>query len=152
VFNPFTEVIDESDDFTLIESARGGRLEALGKLILRPQAWMYNIAARMVFHPQDAEEVTQEVLVRAVTRLNTFRGDSSSRTWLYHITANHVLNMKRRGGELRPQMFASYAAAISDTPGPDLPDPKSVPVDVPLLVEEAKIGCTTGIAHPSRVV
>jgi RNA polymerase sigma factor (sigma-70 family) len=99
----------------------------------------------MVFHPQDAEEVTQEVLIKAVTRLSTFRGDSTFRTWLYRIAANHVLNMRRRGGELRSQTFASYAAAINDTPDLDLHDPKSVPVDVPLLVEEAKIGCTTGM-------
>jgi RNA polymerase sigma factor (sigma-70 family) len=145
VFNPFTEVVDEADDLALIAAARGGGLDALEKLILRHQAWVYNIAVRMVFHPQDAEEVTQEVLIKAVTRLSTFRGDSTFRTWLYRITANHVLNMKRRGGELRPQTFTSYAAAINDTPDLDLPDPRSVPVDVPLLVEEAKIGCTTGM-------
>ncbi len=145
MFNPFTEVVDEADDLALIAAARGGGLDALEKLILRHQAWVYNIAVRMVFHPQDAEEVTQEVLIKAVTRLSTFRGDSTFRTWLYRITANHVLNMKRRGGELRPQTFTSYAAAINDTPDLDLPDPRSVPVDVPLLVEEAKIGCTTGM-------
>ncbi len=145
MFNPFTEVIDESDELALVESARGGELQALEKLILRHQAWVYNIAVRMVFHPHDAEEVTQEVLIKAVTRLSTFRADSTFRTWLYRITANHVLNMKRRGGELRPQTFASYAAAINDTPDLDLPDPKSVPVDVPLLVEEAKLSCTTGM-------
>src|SRR5262249_61140970 len=65
--------------------------------------------------------------------------------WLYRITANHVLNMKRRGGETPPQTFVTYAAAINDTPDLDLPDPRSVSVDVPLLVEEAKIACTTGI-------
>jgi DNA-directed RNA polymerase specialized sigma24 family protein len=89
--------------------------------------------------------VTQEVLIKAVTRLSTFRGESKFRTWLYRLTANHVLNMKRRGGETPPQTFAGYAAAINSTPDLDLPDPKSVPVDVPLLVEEAKIACTTGM-------
>src|SRR5689334_11280273 len=99
----------------------------------------------MVFHAQDAEEVTQEVLIKAITRLSTFQGESQFRTWLYRITANHVLNMKRRGGEAEALNFFSYAAAINDTPDLDLPDPKSVPVDVPLLVEEAKISCTTGM-------
>lgn len=145
MFNPFTEVIDESDDLALVSAANGGNLESLEKLILRHQAWVYNIAVRMVFHPQDAEEVTQEVLIKAITRLSTFRGDSTFRTWLYRIAANHVLNMKRRGGELRPQTFSTYAAAINDTPDLDLPDPNSVPVDVPLLVEEAKLTCTTGM-------
>jgi DNA-directed RNA polymerase specialized sigma24 family protein len=85
------------------------------------------------------------VLIKAITRLSTFQGESQFRTWLYRITANHVLNMKRRGGETEAQTFSSYAAAINDTPDLDLPDPKSVPVDVPLLVEEAKISCTIGM-------
>ncbi len=143
--NPFTEFVDESTDTDLIEQARHGSREALEKLVLRHQAWIYNIAVRMVFHSQDAEEVTQEVLIKAITRLSTFQGESLFRTWLYRITANHVLNMKRRGGENEPQTFSSYADAINEIPDLDLPDPKSVPVDVPLLVEEAKIACTTGM-------
>jgi RNA polymerase sigma factor (sigma-70 family) len=145
VFNPFTEVIDESADFELILEAKKGNREALEKLVLRHQAWIYNIAVRMVFHPQDAEEVTQEVLIKAITRLSTFQGDSQFRTWLYRITANHVLNMKRRGAEMQPLTFSGYADAINETPDLDLPDPKSVPVDLPLVVEEAKIACTTGM-------
>ena len=143
--NPFTEVVDESTDTDLIEQARHGSGEALEKLVLRHQAWIYNIAVRMVFHSQDAEEVTQEVLLKAITRLSTFQGESQFRTWLYRITANHVLNMKRRGGEIEAQTFSTYADAINDTPELDLPDPKSVPVDVPLLVEEARISCTMGM-------
>jgi RNA polymerase sigma factor (sigma-70 family) len=143
--NPFTETVDESTDTDLIEQAKHGSREALEKLVLRHQAWIYNIAVRMVFHSQDAEEVTQEVLIKLITRLSTFQGESQFRTWLYRITANHVLNMRRRGGERVPQTFTSYAEAINETPDLDLPDPKTVPVEVPLLVEEAKISCTTGM-------
>lgn len=143
--NPFIEQIDESTDNDLIEQVRHGSRQALENLVLRHQAWIYNIALRMVFHPQDAEEVTQEVLIKAVTRLSTFQGKSKFRTWLYRITANHVLNMNRRGGETQTLTFSSYADAINDTPDLDLPDPNSVAVDVPLLVEEAKISCTTGM-------
>lgn len=143
--NPFVEAVDESTESELIEQAMLGNHEALEKLILRHQAWIYNIAVRMVFHTQDAEEVTQEVLVKAITRLSTFRGECQFRTWLYRITANHVLNMRRRRGEADAQSFTSYADAINDSPDLDLPDPKSIPVDVPLLVEEAKISCTTGM-------
>ena len=143
--NPFTEVADESIETELIEHAQNGNRQALEKLVLRHQAWIYNIAIRMVFHSQDAEEVTQEVLIKAITRLSTFQANSQFRTWLYRITVNHVLNMKRRGGEKQEQTFASYASAINETPDMDLPDPKSVPVEVPLLVEEAKISCMTGM-------
>ena len=143
--NPFTEIVDESTDCELIEQSKNGSQSAVEKLILRHQAWIYNIAIRMVFHPHDAEEVTQEVLVKAITRLSTFHGESKFRTWLYRIAANHVLNMKRRGGEKETQSFSSYADAINGTPDLDLPDPKSVPVEVPLLIEEAKISCTSGM-------
>jgi RNA polymerase sigma factor (sigma-70 family) len=146
VFNPFSEATEGGAvDAELVEQAKNGDRTALEQLVRRHQAWVYNIAVRMVFQPQDAEEVTQEVLVKVVTRLSTFRGESSFRTWLYRIAANHVLNMKRRGGEVPPQTFETYGAALDMTPDLDLPDPKSVPVDVPLLVEEAKIACTTGM-------
>ena len=145
VFNPFAEITADTDDGELVRQAKDGSRRALEKLILRHQAWIYNIALRMVFQPQDAEEVTQEVLIKAVTRLGSFKGESRFRTWLYRITANHVLNMKRRGGEALPHTFSSYATAINETPDLDLPDPKTVPVDVPLLVEEAKVSCTTGM-------
>src|ERR1700739_1542312 len=74
-----------------------------------------------------------------------FPGNSPFRTWRYRITANHVLNMKRSRGEKESLPFSNYADAINQTPDLELPDPKSVPVDVPMLVEEAKIACTTGM-------
>ena len=144
--NPFSEVTgDDREDVELVRRGKNGDRDALERLILRHQAWIYNIAVRMVFQPQDAEEVTQEVLIKVVTRLSTFQGESKFRTWLYRITANHVINMKRRGGEIQPQTFSTYAAAINNTPDLDLPDRKSVPVDAPLLIEETKIACTTGM-------
>jgi RNA polymerase sigma factor (sigma-70 family) len=145
VYHPFAEVAGDPDDQELVGQAKNGSRAALEELVLRHQAWIYNIALRMVFQPEDAEEVTQEVLIKAITRLGSFKGESKFRTWLYRIAANHVLNMKRRGGESQPQTFSSYAAAINETPDWDLPDPKAVPVDVRLLVEEAKISCTTGM-------
>lgn len=143
--NPFTEVVDESTDTDLIGLAKNGSRDALEKLVLRHQAWVYNIALRMVFQPQDAEEVTQEVLIKVITRLSTFKGESQFRTWLYRIAANHVLNMRRRSTETGVTTFADYGAAIRSTPDADLPDPKSVPVGLPILVEEAKNSCTMGM-------
>jgi RNA polymerase sigma factor (sigma-70 family) len=145
--NPFTEVAgNDQEDDELVRLAKNGDREALERLILRHQAWIYNIAVRMVFQPQDAEEVTQEVLIKAATRLSTFQGQSKFRTWLYRIASNHVLNMRRRGGEAAgDHTFPTYAAAINNTPDSELPDPKSVPVDVPMLVEETKLACTAGM-------
>lgn len=144
--NPFNEVpIDGDNETELVRRALEGEQAALEMLILNHQAWIYNIAMRMVAVPEDAEEVTQEVLIKVITRLSTFQGRSQFRTWLYRITANHVLNMKRRGGEVPAHTFPMYAAAINGTPDLDLPDPKSLPVDTALMVEEVKHACTTGM-------
>src|SRR6201990_1286884 len=146
MFNPFAESSEgEADDVATVERAKGGDRAALEKLVLRHQAWIYNIAVRMVFHPQDAEEVTQEVLVKVITKLSTFKGESKFRTWLYRIAANHVLNMNRHSAETNVTTFADYGAAIDSTPDADLPDPNSLPVALPLLVEETKNSCTMGM-------
>jgi len=122
--NPFAEVLGDHDqENELVRRAQDGDRKALEALVLRHQAWIYNIAVRMVFLPADAEEVTQEVLIKAITRLSTFQGESRFRTWLYRITTNHVLNMRRRGAEAHEQTFSAYAAAINGTPDLDLPDP-----------------------------
>jgi RNA polymerase sigma factor (sigma-70 family) len=123
VFNPFAEVAaGDPPDAELVELARNGDRDALERLVLRHQAWVYNIAVRMVFLPEDAEEVTQEVLVKAITKLSTFRGESQFRTWLYRIAANHVLNLARRSTEVLASSFADYGTAIEDTADLDLPD------------------------------
>jgi RNA polymerase sigma factor (sigma-70 family) len=109
MFNPFSEVAEcDPTDAELLERARNGDRAALESLVLRHQAWIYNIAVRMVFRPHDAEEVTQQVLVKVISRLSTFKGESSFRTWLYRIAANHVLNMKRRSAESLVTTFADY--------------------------------------------
>jgi RNA polymerase sigma factor (sigma-70 family) len=146
VFNPFTELAEgDFTDAQLVEQVNHGDRAALETLILRHQAWIYNLAVRMVFETHDAEEVTQEVLIKVITKLSTFKGESKFRTWLYRITANHVLNMKQRGAERQTTSFAAYGAAIDGTPDLDLPDPSTVAADVPLLVEEAKLSCTMGM-------
>jgi RNA polymerase sigma factor (sigma-70 family) len=144
--NPFAEDIgNEADELELIERAKEGDRAALEKLLLRHQAWVFNIAVRMVFQPEDAAEVTQEVLIKIVTRLSTFQGKCRFRTWLYRIAVNHVLNMRRRRRENEALTFAAYGDAINGTPDSDLPDPNAVPVEVPVLVEETKNACTLGM-------
>jgi RNA polymerase sigma factor (sigma-70 family) len=146
MFNPFAgTAVSEAEDCDLVERAVSGDRAALERLVLRHQAWIYNIAVRMVYRTHDAEEVTQEVLVKVITKLGTFKGDSAFRTWLYRIVANHVLNMKQSAAESRSLTFTALGAAIDRTPELSLPDPASVPVDVPLLVEEAKVACTTAM-------
>jgi RNA polymerase sigma factor (sigma-70 family) len=135
----------DANDGELVAAAQQGDWAALEELILRHQAWIYNIALRMVCHPQDAEDVTQEILIKMMTKLSTFQGKSSFRTWLYRIVANHVINMKRRKWEYVFSSFERYGGIIDDLPYQDPPDAQSVPVEVDLLIEETKIGCMMGM-------
>ena len=135
----------DANDGELVASAQQGDWAALEELILRHQAWIYNIALRMVCNPQDAEDVTQEILIKMMTKLSTFQGKSSFRTWLYRIVANHVINMKRRKWEYVFSSFERYGSVIDDLPYKDPPDAQSGPVEVDLLIEETKIGCMMGM-------
>jgi RNA polymerase sigma factor (sigma-70 family) len=135
----------DPEDQALVMGARAGDREALEELVQRHQGWIYNIAVRMLYHPQDAEDATQEILLKALTRLSSFEGRSSFRTWLYRIVVNHVLNMKRGRLEVASTNFGSYGADLDATPDLELPDPKGVSADVNLLVTEAMIACTSGM-------
>ena len=145
ITNPFTDSTASSDDAVLVALAQEGNREALETLIKQHQRWIYNIALRMVYLPQDAEDITQEILIKLLTKLSTFQGRSAFRTWLYRIVVNHVLNMKRTKSEEWEWTFQKYGDGLRSAPDEELPDPNAVPVDLPLLVEEAKIGCTTGM-------
>src|SRR5437660_7201059 len=130
ITNPFADnAPTDLEDRTLVARTRAGNREALGELVQRHQGWIYNIAVRMLAQPQDAEDATQEILIKALTRLSSFEGRSSIRTWLYRIAVNHVLNMKRGRRELPALTFACYAHGLDATPDLDLPDQRSVPAD-----------------------
>jgi RNA polymerase sigma factor (sigma-70 family) len=146
--NPFSETETSGNgpaDEELVSKAQAGDKDALEKLVRRHQPWVFNIAIRMVWHREVAEDATQEILIKVVTKLSTFRGQSKFRTWLYRIAVNHLLNVRKSEFEEQSITFTDMGRALDDTPDLDLPDPRSVPVELPLLVEEARIGCMTGM-------
>ena len=144
--NPFTDVAaGEGRDQELVHLSKDGSPAALEEMVVRHQAWIYNLALRMVHRPEDAEDATQEVLIKLLTRLSTFDRRSSFRTWLYRVAINHLLNMKRGRAESRELTFAQYGRNLDDTLDAELPDPRAVPADVQLLIAEARIGCTSGM-------
>jgi RNA polymerase sigma factor (sigma-70 family) len=144
--NPFTEATypDEQEQ-SLVELAQQGNQEALTTLVKAHQAWIYNIVLKMVYDHEEAADITQEVLIKVITRLSTFRGQSKFRTWLYRIVANHVINMKKSAAEKMVTSFDLYARSLDEIQDADLPDQRSAPVELNLLVEEAKISCMSGM-------
>lgn len=144
--NPFSQKnLTDNSDQLLVKSAVKGDRSALEELVKKHQSWVYNIALRMVGNPQDAEDITQEILVKAITHLATFKHNSAFTTWLYRITANHVINMKKRPAERVLHSFKRYGKIIDDVPDIPLPTKNVMGVEMPLLVEETRIECMTGM-------
>jgi RNA polymerase sigma factor (sigma-70 family) len=135
----------DAEDRSLVTRARSGDRRALEDLIRCHQSWIYNIALRMLYHPQDAEDAMQEILVKMLTGLSSFEGRSSFRTWLYRIVVNHVLNTRRGRVEDLAVSFRVYGEELDKTPDFELEGPEGSSPDAKLLVNEAMLACTTGM-------
>ncbi|HZM03956.1 MAG TPA: RNA polymerase sigma factor [Candidatus Saccharimonadales bacterium] len=134
----------ESEE-SLVAKAQGGDMDALDALVRRHQSWVFNLALRMVWRRDVAEDATQEILIKAVTKLSTFAGKSAFRTWLYRIAVNHLLNVRKSEMEEQKMTFTSMGASLNGVPDEDLPDERALPVETKVLVEEAKLGCITAM-------
>ena len=123
----------------LVEHATAGDPAALDALVRALEDDVYRLAQRMLWHPQDAEDATQEILVKLLTRLSTFRGESQFSTWAYRVAVNHLMSTRRRSAERRALSFEEFAGDLAR--GLDEPhDARGV--DEALLEEEVKVGCT----------
>jgi len=126
---------------TLEELARqaiGGNREALDHVVRRLQRDVYGLAIRMLWNRADAEDATQEILVRVVTRLAQFDFRSRLRTWVYRIAVNYLLDVRKSATERMNLTFETFAADLAD----GLSDEGPHGAERSVLVEEVKIGCT----------
>jgi len=111
---PFSEQYDEEKDRLLVLDACAGNKEALERLIRMHQRFIYNVALRLVRDPDDAADLTQEVLIKVLTKLDQFEHKSSFRTWLYRIVMNHFLTSQRRKMEKEIHSFDELGVAIDE--------------------------------------
>ena len=80
---------------TLARQALDGDREALDSLVRALQDDIYRLALRMLWNREDAEDATQEILVRIVTRLSQFGFRSRLKTWAYRLSVNYILDLKK---------------------------------------------------------
>ncbi len=132
-------------DRDLVRAALGGRSGALDELLRRHQAFVYGIAIRMLWDPADAEDVTQEILIKLVTSLSSFRGESAFRTWAYRVASNHVLNWRRGRAEVAVADFGSFGEKLDELPDLDLAEMVVPEAERRLLAEETRIACLSGM-------
>jgi RNA polymerase sigma-70 factor (ECF subfamily) len=88
----------------LAARAADGDQEALRTLLVEIQPRVRRICGRMLLHPEDAEEATQDALLLVTTRIHTFAGRSRFTTWLHAVASNSARStyrsLKRRSVEL----------------------------------------------------
>lgn len=88
-------------DDPLVAQARSGNATAFGQLVERHQDALFNGIFRMVGRREDAEDLAQEVFVKAYRSIARFEGRSSFFTWLYSIAVNAVISHRRKLGARR---------------------------------------------------
>ena len=132
---------DPDREKQLTEAALGGDRQALEELLLGVQDMVFNLALRMLGTVPDAEDAAQEILVKVMTRLASFRGESSFATWVFRVTANHLKTCRKVMFAAHPLSFELYGEDIASGRERDLPD-LSGGVDRALLEQELKLCCT----------
>jgi RNA polymerase sigma-70 factor (ECF subfamily) len=80
----------------LLQRAQLGDRSAYGHIVLATQDRLYNAVLRMVGDPDDARELTQETFMRALQKIDSFRGDAQPYTWLFRIATNLVITEARK--------------------------------------------------------
>lgn len=128
---------------TLAARGKEGDRAALEQLIRRVQDRLYQLALRMLGDVDEAEDATQEIVLKVITRLGTFRGDSAFFTWAQAVASNHLLNLKL--GRREGVSFEQFEAALDQgleyfaTAAP-------TPLDS-AVVEEGKLLCTQAMLN-----
>ncbi|MGH9385333.1 MAG: RNA polymerase sigma factor [Vicinamibacterales bacterium] len=118
-----------------------GDREALNQLVRAVQGDVYGLAVRMLWNRENAEDATQEVLVRIVTRLSQFDFRSRLRTWVYRVAVNYLLDVKKSPLERLDLTFERFAADLAE----GLSTEGTSDQERSILIEEVKIGCTLGM-------
>jgi len=84
------------NDASLVRQVQSGRVEAFGGLILRYQDRVHNTCRRICRHDEDAQDMTQEVFLKAFEAIGRFEGKSSFYTWLFRIAVNVSLSHRKK--------------------------------------------------------
>ena len=133
--------ITNEELLTLIGKATAGDKESLETVILSVQDLVFNLSLRMLGTFPDAEDATQDILLKIMTHLSSFKGESTFSTWVFRIATNHLKNYQKHMFAKYPLSFEFYGDDIKNGKINDVPD-LSQNVEKSILAEELKLSCT----------
>lgn len=111
-----------ADYQTLIPGALNGDLEALEEILRSIKDQIFNLSLHFLWHPEDAEDASQEILVKIMLNLNQFQFRSAFTTWTYRIAMNYLIDARKSRLERAGANFLDSAKHLQS-----MPDPRSLP-------------------------
>lgn len=125
----------------LIGQATAGDKAALETVLAGVQDLVFNLSLRMLSTFHDAEDASQDILLKVMTHLSSFKGESAFTTWVFRIAVNHLKDYKKHMFARFPLSFEFYGDDIRNGKIQDVPD-LTQNVEKAILAEELKLSCT----------
>ncbi len=104
--------IPNEELLSLIEKATAGEKESLETVLLSVQDFVFNLSLRMLGSFPDAEDAAQDILLKVITHLSSFKGESAFSTWVFRIAVNHLKNYQKHMFAKFPLSFEFYGDDI----------------------------------------
>jgi len=123
-----------------VRQAKNGNKQALEAVVGRIHERIYGLALRMLGNDEDAEDETQEILIKMITHLSDFRQESAFSSWMYRVACNHLLTIRKQKNERKGLTFDFLEDMILVDADKTYPLTVSGP-ERDLLAEEARLGC-----------
>ncbi|QFT34601.1 ECF RNA polymerase sigma-E factor [Labrenzia sp. THAF82] len=121
-----------------VTAAQNGDRLALEKVLSSVEDLIHGLARRILVNPEDAREATQEILIQILTKLSTFRNESSFSTWAYQVAVRYLVKAKKLRDRDLGLTFEMFAADLETGL---VADPPEAP-DQALLLNELRVSCT----------
>jgi RNA polymerase sigma factor (sigma-70 family) len=123
-----------------VRQAKKGHKQALETVVGNIQERIYGLSLRMLGNAEDAEDETQEILIKVITHLSDFREESAFSSWVYRVACNHLLTTRKQRNEREGITFDFLEEMISADADKTYPLTISGP-ERDLLAEEARLNC-----------
>jgi len=124
----------------LVEEALKGSRAALEGVTAAIQDNIYHLSLRMLANPDDAKDATQDILIKVITNLSSFRFDSQFNTWVYRIASNHLFTESKLLQKDPGLSFDIYKMDLEQDP--QEPTALQDSPDYQILLDELRISCT----------
>ena len=125
----------------LIGQAAAGDKAALETVLAGVQDLVFNLSLRMLGTFHDAEDASQDILLKVMTHLSSFKGESAFTTWVFRIAVNHLKDYQKHMFARFPLSFEFYGEDIRSGKIQDVPD-LTQNAEKAILAEELKLSCT----------